>query len=235
MTAPAIDWDRVELVVFDVDGTLYDQRAMRLRMAMELAQDTLRRRDLTAAKVLRLYRRFRERIGETETEGFEPLLIGQVAAATGVEAESIRSIVREWLERRPLAHIRDCRYPHMVELFAAIRRKGKLIGVFSDYPAVEKLQAMELPFDYVVSAIDDAVGILKPHPRGLTLIMERAGVEAGNTVFIGDRPERDGVAALRASVLPLIRSKKPLDGWHTFASYSDRVFAQLFSQSPEQT
>lgn len=31
-----LDWDRLHLVVFDVDGTLYRQRPLRLRMARDL-------------------------------------------------------------------------------------------------------------------------------------------------------------------------------------------------------
>jgi len=38
------------------------------------------------------------------------------------------------MEQRPLAHIRACRYPHVVELFAALKRRNKIIGIFSDYP-----------------------------------------------------------------------------------------------------
>ena len=36
-----MDWDCIDLVVFDVDGTLYDQRALRIRMAWELCLHTL--------------------------------------------------------------------------------------------------------------------------------------------------------------------------------------------------
>jgi FMN phosphatase YigB (HAD superfamily) len=67
-------------------------------------------------------------------------------------------------------------YPHVVELFAALKSRNKIIGIFSDYPAVEKLRAMDLKADIIVSEIDENVGILKPNPRGLAVIMAAAGV-----------------------------------------------------------
>ena len=37
-----IDWDGVRLVVFDVDGTLYRQRPLRMKIARDLAAYTIR-------------------------------------------------------------------------------------------------------------------------------------------------------------------------------------------------
>jgi FMN phosphatase YigB (HAD superfamily) len=44
------------------------------------------------------------------------------------------------------------RNPHLVELIAALKRQGKIIGIFSDYPATDKLAAMGLLADHVVAA-----------------------------------------------------------------------------------
>ena len=37
----ASDWDTIRLVVFDIDGTLYRQRPLRLRMARDILAYTL--------------------------------------------------------------------------------------------------------------------------------------------------------------------------------------------------
>jgi putative hydrolase of the HAD superfamily len=151
----------------------------------------------------------------------------RTVARTGQPAERIEAIVSEWIERRPLAYIASCRYDGLVELFAGLRRQNKSIGIYSDYPADEKLQKMTLSADYILAASDPGVGIQKPDPRGLQMLMQRAGVGPAQTVLIGDRPERDGLAARRAGVLPLIRSDGPREGWLTFSTYSDPVFAAL--------
>jgi len=225
----AINWEAVRLVVFDVDGTLYDQKAMRLRMMRELAGNAIWTRSLIALRVLRAYRHLRETIGGNEIDRFEDVVLARTAAATRADDETVRAIVAEWMQVRPLAHILACRYPHVAELFAALRRQGKRIGIFSDYPAIDKLRAMELSADHIVAAGDADVGMLKPHPRGLEVLMHGAGVGPAETIMIGDRIERDGEAARRAGVLALIRSR-PLDGWLSFSRYSDSVFSPLLKQ-----
>lgn len=227
-----IDWSSIRLVAFDVDGTLYDQKAMRLRMLREIAGNVVETRSLTALRVLRTYRQLRESAGDDEIDGFDDILVVRTAAANRVDPATVRAIVAEWMERRPLAHIRACRYPNIVELFSALNRKGKTIGIFSDYPARAKLSAMELTADHVVAAGDANVGILKPHPRGLEVLMKAAGASPAETILIGDRIERDGAAARRAGATALIRSARPLDGWLHFSTYSDPLFAPLFERSP---
>jgi putative hydrolase of the HAD superfamily len=108
-----------------------------------------------------------------------------------------------------------------------LRRHGKLIGIFSDYPASLKLNALGLKADFIVSAGDAEIGALKPDPRGLAHLMLRAGTGPDSTLMIGDRVERDGHVARRLGVGALIKSRKPLLDWHTFAGYDDAVFADI--------
>jgi FMN phosphatase YigB (HAD superfamily) len=84
-----------------------------------------------------------------------------------------------------------------------------------------------LKADHIVSAEDQAIGVLKPNPKGLIALMRAAGADPGTTVLIGDRPDRDGLAARRAGVRAMIRSRRPLPGWQTFASFDDPLFGPL--------
>jgi len=136
----------------------------------------------------------------------------------------VRAIATEWLERRPLPYLVSCLYPRLTELFAGLRRNGKSIGVLSDYPAKAKLAALGLTADHIVTAGNEGVRLLKPHPRGLESLMTAAGVQASATVLIGDRADRDGVAARRAGARALIRSSRPIEGWQTFAGFDDALF-----------
>jgi putative hydrolase of the HAD superfamily len=144
--------------------------------------------------------------------------------------EEVRGIVEEWIDQRPLGHVARYRYPGVNGLFDGIRESGRLIGVLSDYSAHAKLEALGLTADHVVSAVDRQVGILKPHPRGLQNLISAAGVTPEETVLIGDRVERDGMAARRAGARALIRSQEPLLGWLTFASFNDGLFAPFLKR-----
>src|SRR3546814_9318166 len=66
-----LDWSSVRLVVFDVDGTLYRQRPLRLRMAAALVADGLRRRSLSTIRALGAYRRLREELADNGTRSEE--------------------------------------------------------------------------------------------------------------------------------------------------------------------
>lgn len=221
----ALDWDGIRLVVFDVDGTLYDQRGLRLCMLREMLLAAIRTRSAEFVHILRAYRRIREDLGDALHEDFERELHSRTAALVGCSEERVRSTAEEWLERRPLRHLARYRYPGLPDLFRSLRQGGKRIGVLSDYPARRKLDALGLDADLIVCAGDGAVGVLKPHPRGLQLLMARAGASPAETLLIGDRVDRDGLAAEAAGVRALIRSRKSINGWPTFGRYDDPLFA----------
>ena len=134
------------------------------------------------------------------------------------------------MEVRPLSYLARCLYPKIPELFEGLRSRAKCIGVLSDYPAKAKLTAMGLTANHVVSASDDGVGVLKPHPRGLERLMVAAQVTANETIVIGDRVDRDGLVAKRVGAQVLIRSSRPVKGYQTFKGYDDEVFTPLFSR-----
>jgi putative hydrolase of the HAD superfamily len=222
-----LNWEQIRLVAFDVDGTLYDQRRLRFRMLQEMILYATRSCEFEFISILRAYRRVREQLGDSLHEDFERELQSRTAALVGASEEQVRSTAHEWLERRPLRHLMHYRYPKLPELFDGLRERGKKIGVFSDYPAIEKLEALGLRADFIVCAGDTDVGVLKPHAKGLHVLMRRAEMNPAETILIGDRPERDGLAAEAANVRALIRSDKPRAGWQTFDRYDHPLFAAL--------
>lgn len=226
------DWAAVKFVVFDVDGTLYEQRALQLRMAQELLLDALCKFSLSELKVIRSYRTLRERLAEAEAPDFEAQLLKQTAALSGCPEARVRAIAVEWMETRPRPYLMSSRVPGIGALFAGLKRHGKTIGVLSDYDAHDKLAALGLRADFVLSAPDPRVGLLKPHPKGLQVLMADAGFASAETLLIGDRVERDGYAARRAGASSLIRSGKPRPGWPTFVRYDEPLFAPLLAGAP---
>jgi putative hydrolase of the HAD superfamily len=221
MFTPA-DWGDIRLVAFDVDGTLYRQRPLRLRMGRDMVLHAVAKRDLSAIGVINAYRRIRERLGDEEVVDFDRVLIAETAKATSMSPASVQTIVSEWIETRPLRYLRSCLYSGVPQLFAGLQRAGRTIGIFSDYPATAKLAAMGLAAHHVVAACD--IGLLKPHAKGLESLMAAANATARNTLFIGDRADRDGVAGQRAGVRTLIRSSKPIQAFQTFRTFHDPLF-----------
>lgn len=216
------DWTSVRLVIFDVDGTLYRQRPVQLRMACGILGHTVRTLDSSVLRVVGRYRRVREKMAEDGIRDFGPDALQVTSDNTGVPLATVEAIIEEWIARRPLRFIAGCRYPRIDTVFQGLRQCGIAIGILSDYPAADKLKALGLEADAMVSAGD--VGVMKPDPAGIEKILVDTAIPARQTIVIGDRTDRDGVAARRVGVRVLIRSHVRLDGWRTFASYGDEVF-----------
>ncbi len=197
---------RWDAVVFDVDGTLYEQGPLRRRMVIELLLHVAGHpRQIGMLRRLQSFRRQRELISENELEGAGRLQYQLPAAELGVPIELIRNDVEEWMERRPLPHLQACRVPGVRRFFGFLRSRGVRIGVLSDYPANGKLAALDLEANVVVSGVDPAVDRLKPHPAGLLAVLAALGVAAEKCLLIGDRDDRDGECARRAGVGCLLR------------------------------
>jgi len=224
-----IEWNDIDLVVFDVDGTLYDQSRLRLAMLRRLLAATWQTRSLDTFKTLRTFRQVREALGDRPESDFMRLQYARTAARHHKTEDEVRDLTSEWMERLPLPALAACRYARLDAVFAGLQGAGKQIAVFSDYPAVDKIKALGLWADLVVCATDPDIGRLKPDPAGLLSILRQTGVPASRTLMIGDRFDRDGAAARHAGVRALIRSRKPHPGFDTFQTYADPVFEPLLA------
>ena len=226
---PPLDWSTIDLVVFDVDGTLYDQRRLRLGMLRQLIGHSWQTRSLNTLLILRTFRQVRETLGEQAGHDFMALQYAQTASRHGATPAAVRSLTEEWMERRPLPLLAACRYAQVAEVFAGLRANGKQIAAFSDYPAVAKLAALGLQADAVVCATDADITRLKPDPAGLLSILRQTGVGPARALMIGDRFDRDAAAAEKAGMRALIRSPKAHPQWPTFQRYDDAVFQPLLA------
>lgn len=181
-----------EAVVFDVDGTLYRQAGLRRRMLVDLLAAALAsrqgRRDL---RILKRFREDRERLPSLVRSGFEEEQYRVPAESLGIPPARVREAVERWIHVRPLRHLRKHRTPGIAEWMDSLRSRGVRIGVYSDYPARDKLEALGLTADAVVDSADPRVDALKPDPRGLLLVLELLGAHAARAIYVGDRDDRD--------------------------------------------
>jgi FMN phosphatase YigB (HAD superfamily) len=222
-----IDGSGFRLVVFDLDGTLYDQSCIRRRMLWELGLHCLRHPgDLGELKVIAEYRQARERLAADGAQNIGRLQFERPAASLGIEPGEVAEVVGNWIEKRPLKHLRRCRFAGVEELFDRLHSTGRQIGVLSDYPVREKLQALNLTVDFIAAAADPDIDRLKPDPAGLEHLMSRAGVTAAQCLMIGDREDRDGACARNAGVRYLIKARSS-EAPHHFRSYQELLRASV--------
>jgi HAD superfamily hydrolase (TIGR01549 family) len=192
----------VRAVLFDLDGTLYNQSRMRALMALELGTMpafgpfTAPRR----WRALRAYRHAQERLRGLDAN---PSTQGALAAeASGVPVSEVERIADEWMQRRPLKYLRLCRAPGAVALIDWLMRAGIKLGVLSDYPAAAKIAALGLDgrFDPILCATDPEVGAFKPNPRGFLRAASIWKLPPADVLVVGDRPEADAAGAAAAGM-----------------------------------
>jgi HAD superfamily hydrolase (TIGR01549 family) len=194
-------------VLFDLDGTLYYQGRLRLCMALELAALPLRASPASARRTwdaLRTFRRVREELrdlGAAEAP-LARLQFERAAERARMGVDEVEAAVTEWIFRRPLKYLRSFRRAGIENLLGYLEARGIAAGVFSDYPAQEKLEALRLAekISLVVCATDDAVNAFKPHPRGFLWCCERWDLEPAQVLYVGDRAEVDALGAANAGM-----------------------------------
>ncbi|MBE7731951.1 HAD family hydrolase [Devosia faecipullorum] len=222
-------WDDCRIVVFDIDGTLYDLAPMRLHMAAMVGWQAIATLDPKLFRLISTLRRRREELAEKETADFEAVLVADVAASMGRSEAAIRIALSDWFDRRPLPYLKRYRVPGAQELFLALRQRGIQIGVLSDHRAVDKLTALGLSADLVLSAVDPEIGVQKPHAKGLLTLLDRAGRHPAEAIMIGDRLDRDGAIARRAGTGLLLRGTGP-DA--NFQRFTDPIFHPVLEATP---
>ena len=195
--------------IFDLDGTLYSQTKLRLFMVLEMGKVLLRSPSRAAdLKIVWNFRKIRGKNRELATWNLEEEQYNWGAKASDVSPHSVRQVVQEWMYDRPLPYLARCRYRGVKELFALLRDKGIGVGIFSDYPAHAKLEALGLDSDVVVTATRKEVNRLKPHPKGLLLTAAELHTPIKACLFIGDQDGKDGECARRAGMPYIILSSR---------------------------
>ena len=178
-----------QLVIFDLDGTLYNKRRLSLRMLLHAPFDMLKMlaERKTRASMKGLY------IG---AEHFTPAYFDRLSQ--GMHTSPAKA--KQWYQERymPLMVKLIGRYQPIGEWVMPFvnecKERGVKMVVLSDYDfAQEKLQALGIDtqhFDWIVSAPE--LGGLKPAKELLIKVAQQMGVAAEQCLVIGDRQDTDG-------------------------------------------
>ncbi|MHC4830421.1 MAG: HAD family hydrolase [Planctomycetota bacterium] len=181
-----MDLTGVEVVSWDVDGTLYDLPAMRRRLRQRAMRALLSPRFVTAFRELGQLRRFhrdvqRERERGGDLTGFEP----------ETAPDQRRDVHRRWLGPA----IRDVGLREGVtELMALFDEQGLRQVASTDFYADFKLEALELEGRFEQVFVGEELGYVKPSVAYFQHVTEALGVAPGAILHLGDREDTDGAA-----------------------------------------
>lgn len=193
-------------VIFDLDGTLYYQRPFRLRMLRYLAGYIMAHPShIKDFLIVRKYREVREKWEDCEREcegntryaslGLDERQYQYVADKMNTESGRVKRVIRFFMLEMPLRFLPAYKDNMLAETIAGLHKKGITVVIYSDYPVEDKLRALGIEADACYTSADARIGCMKPDPRGIAVILEDLGCPAEDALMIGDRYEKDGLAA----------------------------------------
>lgn len=205
-----------DVYIFDLDGTLYYQKPFRLDMARFLVFYILKHPSAYKDVLLiKLYREIREDWEKYSNEktftnalSMEEAQYEYVANKKGVSTEKVKDTVDFFMHKAPLTILPKYADDKLREFIKDLKSKGKTIVIYSDYPVEDKLKALGFEADYCYTSEDEKIGTMKPDKKGISVILNDLNIDNHNAVMIGDRYEKDGLAAIANDVDYVILSSK---------------------------
>ena len=195
-----MDLKKIKTYVLDVDGTLYSKHKMRMVMAIRLViycfKKPSRIKELYAILV---FRRLREQ-EKWKSAGFRDLCY-EVSGKVSLSAGTVAKTIRHWMFKAPLDILKKTAFRDVVSFIDNEHHTGKRIIIYSDYPAVAKLQAIGMPYDTVFSFGHNGIDEQKPSRNVMKNILSAAGCSCEHILYVGDRDDRDRISAEMAGIL----------------------------------
>lgn len=224
---------KLRAVLFDLDGTLYHQAPVRKHMARELMAFLLRSplRAPGVVRGIRAYRRVREELRELgcPTESLDELQYSAPTERTGRDPAALRRHVEEWMIQRPLPAVARAAREDLHSSLALLKTRGVPMGVYSDYPVGEKLDALGCreSFSLELCSTDADINAFKPHPRGFERACERWELPPSEVLFVGDRADVDAAGARAAGMPCALVGSDRADGVQSFETLAELIAAFL--------
>lgn len=191
-----------DLILFDMDGTLYHQRPLQLHMGIKMILHSFTPGGAKEVKTVLQFRKLREDWNtESEIKNLDEVQYKALSARTGLSVTYIQETVEKWLYHNPLRLLYRYRNKRLIAVLQSCIALGKKTAVYSDYPAEAKRDALQLPKIPCYYGGQPEIAAMKPNPKGILTIMNDLQVtNPSRVLIIGDRMNRDGQAAVNAGI-----------------------------------
>jgi FMN phosphatase YigB (HAD superfamily) len=192
---------KYKLFIFDLDGTLYDQRKLRRILLQKIFLGLISfKYSLSDLRIIQEFRTQREFHKGYASKNIETEQYQWCADALNLPLEMVRQKIEYFMLHLPLKHIFKTRYQN-VELFFDLPRKLDIkTAIFSDYPIEEKMKSLKLRADYYQYSLGEDIAQLKPNSKALLKICNEMNYSPDEALFIGDRDDTDGASARSAGI-----------------------------------
>jgi putative hydrolase of the HAD superfamily len=189
-------------IVFDLDDTLYRERRFALSGFAAVAREVERRSGAPASSSFAVLRR-------ALTSGRRQRAFQDVVEHCGLPADSVTELIAVYRTHQPRLRLPLASSQVIHEL----RRRWKIGILTNGFPEIQarKVAALGLSdmVDAVVFGLDTGPG--KPDIVAFSTVLDRLGVPAASSVFVGDDPRCDIMGARQAG-MKTIRIRQGVHG-----------------------
>ncbi len=215
----------VNIVFFDLDETLYNYGAVRLKATLQVAEHVEELGLVEAGKFISVHQKiwkeiYRKYKGKCEMfnreirfrEVFRELKVPVKTKLIKELANLFWSKVYE--EMKPYRDVKPC--------LEALKREGVKIGLISDgYVKIQakKLEALKIRKYFDVETYSEEVGENKPSKKIFLLALKKAGLPAEEAVMVGDNLKTDILGAKKTGLKTILvkrgifKDLKPENEW----------------------
>lgn len=199
----------MKAVFFDAGGTLVHIDHVRVAAAVRRATG----RRLDVAEFAAAEYAARERVEQAIGDGTAPtdrsrwgLYFQAMLGALGLSAEEFAAATPEIIAEHRREHLWNRVLPGTGEALAALADAGFVVGCVSnsDGGIEELLESCGLRRHLGVVVDSGREGVEKPDPRIFEIALERAGVAARDSIYVGDIHQIDVVGARAAGLEPIL-------------------------------
>jgi putative hydrolase of the HAD superfamily len=214
---------RFDGIAFDLDGTLYPNYRLNIRIIPFILKELPLLLALGKA-------RSRMRSGQEDCplgEGFYEYQARIMAEILGEESGAVqekteRLIYRGW---EPL-FARITPFPHVRETLETLKGRGLKLGLLSDFPPALKLANMGLAGYWDTVLCSEITGRIKPHPLPFQELAKQMGVALERLLYVGNSVPYDIIGAkkvgMKAALVthsPLKKRRRPGNADFAFSDY----------------
>jgi putative hydrolase of the HAD superfamily len=189
----------IQAVAFDLDGTLYPNCRLYIRLLPFLLKEwRLLAAFGRARDIIRLEQKQGQYKSGTDFYYYQAQLTAAILKTpTEATKEKIdRLIYRGW---EPLFK-KVALFPHAGETLAALRQAGLKTGLLSDFPPETKLYNLGITHHWDAVCCSEETGALKPDPRPFACLAAALGCAPEQILYVGNSLRYDTAGARRAGM-----------------------------------